>query len=110
MGGRVIDPASNFDGFADVLIRADGGIGGIRAPVAVPRFAAVERGSVIVDFVDDFERSFLEATQARAAAYSTQGFDLRCPNWLIRLDPTNHNARSVHPKKHHSQRTRSLAK
>jgi hypothetical protein len=78
---------------ADVLIRADGGVGSVRPTMPAPSFGEAGPKRLIIDFVDDFERSFLEATQSRALAYSKQGFDVRCPKWLMQTQFNNRDTK-----------------
>jgi len=77
---------------ADIVIRADGGKGGIRPPAAPSPFEAAARQTVLIDFVDDIDHAYVTASQSRARSYSDQGFALRCPEWLLRAD--THNTRT----------------
>lgn len=74
---------------ADVLIRADGGVGSVRPTMPAPSFAETCPRSLIIDFVDDFEQTFIVDTQSRALAYSRQGFNVRCPKWLMQTQFNN---------------------
>jgi hypothetical protein len=95
---------------AGVLVRADGGQDAIQAPIAPTPLGSAPRRALLVDFLDDFESSFYVDSHWRALAYRNQGLDLKCPTWLLNLDPSEVNGTASATKRSRTRRRTRSAK
>ena len=90
---------------ADVLIRVDGGDGGTQACVPSYQIGSIASQGHIVDFVDDFDPSFLAATRSRISEYERRGYQVSFPTWLQQSD-SNNETRRRRPSNRRRQSTR----
>ena len=95
---------------AGVLVRADGGADAYQSPIAPAPLGSASRRALLVDFVDDFESSLYVDSHLRALAYRNQGFDLKCPTWLLHLDPSEVNGGTSATKRSRTRRRTRSAK